>query len=127
METRMTLEQLEKMKTHEIADLLTNVVLLLRRLPDVPCGQLIQQTPGDEHRNEQAAQTASVHTAENTTAALPSLTREELAKKKVAELKILAKELNVLFSSTTKKDDLINKLLARAANGYSEQRAMLDL
>ncbi|MDQ2888790.1 MAG: Rho termination factor N-terminal domain-containing protein [Chloroflexota bacterium] len=123
METRMTLEQLEKMKTHEIADLLANVVLLLRRLPDVPCAQLIQQAPGGEHKNEQAERTVPIPT----TAALPSLTREELAKKKVAELKILAKELNVLFSSTTKKDDLINKILARAANGHSEQRAMLDM
>ena len=123
METRMTLEQLEKMKTHEIADLLANVVLLLRRLPDVPCGQLIQQAPGGEHKHEHAERTVPIPT----TAALPSLTREELAKKKVAELKILAKELNVLFSSTTKKDDLINKILARAANGHSEQRAMLDM
>jgi Rho termination factor, N-terminal domain len=123
METRMSLEQLEKMKTHEIADLLANIVLLLRRLPDVPCGQLIQQTPGSERRNEQVEQTTPLHT----TTALPSLTREELTKKKVAELKVLAKELNVLFSSTTKKDDLINKILARAVNGHSEQRAMLDM
>ncbi len=123
METRMTLEQLEKMKTHEIADLLANVVLLLRRLPDVPCAQLSQQGTGDERRNEQAEQSVPIHA----TAALPSLTREELAKKKVAELKLVAKELNVLFSSTTKKDDLINKILARAANGHSEQRAMLDM
>lgn len=123
METRMTLEQLEKMKTHEIADLLANVVLLLRRLPDVPCAQLIQQASGSERKNEQVERTVPIPT----TAALPSLTREELAKKKVAELKILAKELNVLFSSTTKKDDLINKILARAANGHSEQRAMLDM
>jgi Rho termination factor, N-terminal domain len=123
METRMTLEQLEKMKTHEIADLLANVVLLLRRLPDVPCAQLIQQAPVGERKNEHAERTVLIPA----TAALPSLTREELAKKKVAELKILAKELNVLFSSTTKKDDLINKILARAANGHSEQRAMLDM
>ncbi|HEV2661862.1 MAG TPA: Rho termination factor N-terminal domain-containing protein [Ktedonobacteraceae bacterium] len=123
METRMTLEQLEKMKTHEIADQLANVVLLLRRLPDVPCAQLIQQAPDSERKHEQVERTVPIPA----TAALPSLTREELAKKKVAELKILAKELNVLFSSTTKKDDLINKILARAANGHSEQRAMLDL
>ncbi len=127
METRMTLEQLEKMKTHEIADLLANVVLLLRRLPDVPCAQLSQQAPGDERRDEQVKQTAPVRTSVHATVTLPSLTREELVKKKVAELKVLAKEHNVLFSSTTKKDDLINKILARAANGHSEQRAMLDM
>jgi transcription termination factor Rho len=55
------------------------------------------------------------------------MTLEQLEKMKVAELKLLAKELNVLFSSTTKKDDLINKILARSVNGHSEQRAMLDM
>ena len=123
MATRVTVEQLEKMKTHDIADLLANIVLLLRRLPDIPYSQLIQQAPSDEHRNGQVEQAAPVQT----TAALPSFTREELTKKKVVELKSLAKELNVLFPSTAKKDDLINKILARAANGHSEQRAMLDI
>ncbi len=123
METRMTLEQLEKMKTHEIADLLANVVLLLRRLPDVPCGQLIPQAPGSEHKDNHIAQSAP----ELVSVALPSFTRDELTKKKVAELKILAKELNVFFSGTTKKDDLINKILARSLNGHSEQRAILDM
>ena len=123
MEKHMTLEQLEKMKTHEIADLLANVVLLLRRLPDVPYSQLVQQSPLSEQRIEHVELPAPVQAA----TILPSLTREGLAKKKVAELKITAKELNVLFSSTTKKDDLINKILARAANGHSEQRAILDI
>jgi hypothetical protein len=122
METRMTLEQLEKMKTHEIADLLANVVLLLRRLPDVPCGQLIQQMPGSEHRDNHVEAVPEL-----VVAPLPALTRDELTKKKVAELKILAKELNVLFSSSAKKDDLINKILAKSLNGHSEQRAILDL
>jgi hypothetical protein len=122
METRMTLEQLEKMKTHEIADLLANVVLLLRRLPDVPCGQLIQQMSGSEHRDNHIEAVPEL-----VLAPLPALTRDELTKKKVAELKILAKEFNVFFSASAKKDDLINKILARSLNGHSEQRAILDM
>ena len=33
---RFTPEQLEMLTTHEVADLLGNLVLLLRRLPDIP-------------------------------------------------------------------------------------------
>ena len=121
MATRITLEHLEKMKTQEVADLLASVVLLLKRLPDVPYSQLLQQAPFDDHKSIDGEQSAP--------ASIPSvpLTREVLAKKKVAELKLLAKEMNVLFASTTKKDDLINKILARSQNGQSEQRAMLDM
>src|SRR6266702_4689950 len=45
MGTRLTIDQLEKMKTHELADMLASVVLLLRRLPDVECKQLVQHVP----------------------------------------------------------------------------------
>ena len=55
------------------------------------------------------------------------LTREGLAKRKVPELKALAKELNVFFSASIKKDDLVTKILAKPADGYSEQRAIRDL
>jgi hypothetical protein len=115
----MTIEQLEKMKTHELADLLANVVLLLRRMPNVECKQLIQQIPGNGH----------IKQAEPERIARPrsTFTREELAKRKLPELKTLAKELNVLFSASTKKDDLIYKILARPADGHSEQRAIQDL
>ena len=51
MGTRMTIDQLEQMKTHELADLLANVVLLLRRMPDVACKQLVQQVPGNEFQD----------------------------------------------------------------------------
>ena len=119
MATRLTIDQLEKMKTHELADMLANVVLLLRRMPDVECKQLVQQVPGK--------QSIERPTFEQVSMSASSFTREELAKKTVAELKALAKELNVLFSGTTKKDDLINKILARAADGRSEQRAIQDL
>jgi hypothetical protein len=37
---RITVDDLEKMTTHQIADLLANLVLVLRRMPDVPAVQL---------------------------------------------------------------------------------------
>ena len=42
MSSRITVDQLEQMKTHELADVLANIVLVLRRMPDVPCTQLQQ-------------------------------------------------------------------------------------
>lgn len=119
MSTRLTINQLEQMKTHELADLLASVVLLLRRLPDIECKYLI----------DQAASNGKVELSPIEQVAMPTvpLAREELMKKKVSELKALAKELHVVFSTTAKKDDLINKILARSANGHSEQRAIQDL
>ena len=119
MRTRMTIDQLEQMKTHELADLLANVVLLLRRMPDVECKQLIQLVPSNQAVEQTAAGQVAIP--------LSSFTRERLAKRKVAELKTLAKELNVLFSAPMKKDDLINKILAKSADGRSEQRAIQDI
>jgi hypothetical protein len=37
---RLTAEDIERMTTRELADLLANVVLVLRHLPDVPMQQL---------------------------------------------------------------------------------------
>lgn len=39
-QTRFTLAQLEAMSTHQVADLLSNLVLILRRLPDVAISEL---------------------------------------------------------------------------------------
>src|SRR5947209_10148441 len=119
MGTRMTIDQLEQMKTHELADLLANVVLLLRRMPDVECKQLVQQVPGNQDVEQPESEQVPMPSS--------SFTREGLTKRKVAELKTLAKELNVLFSAAIKKDDLINKILARSADGRSEQRAIQDM
>lgn len=118
MGTRMKIDQLEQMKTHELADLLASVVLLLRRMPNVACKELFEQVP-DHNGLEQPE---IVHALLPS----PSFTREELGKKKVDELKKLAKELHVR-SSSTRKDDLINKILARRPDGHSEQRAIQDL
>ena len=119
MSTRLTMDQLEKMKTHELADLLANVVLLLRRMPDVECKQLVQPVPGNQEREQPAAERVAMSPS--------SYTREGLAKKKVPELKTLAKELNVFFPVSIKKDDLINRILTRSADGRSEQRAIQDV
>ncbi|HZU00238.1 MAG TPA: hypothetical protein VFA10_11280, partial [Ktedonobacteraceae bacterium] len=88
MKTHMTIDQLEQMKTHELADMLSNVVLLLRRMPDVECKQLVQQVPS--HQDTERSTSAPVAKSSST------FTRGELAKKKLDELKMLAKELNVL-------------------------------
>ena len=119
MGTRMTIDQLEKMKTHELADMLANIVLILRRMPDVECKQLVQQVPGDQDVEQPAIRQVVLPTA--------SFTREELAKKKLADLKTLARDLHVLFPTAIKKDDLINKILARSADGRSEQWAIQDM
>ncbi len=120
MQTRLTIDQLEKMKTHELADMLANVVLLLRRMPDVECKQFLRQVP-DNQRVEQPA-------FEHVAVIRSPLTREELAKKKVADLQALAKELNVFIpASAKKKDDLISRILAKSADGHSEQRAIQDM
>ncbi len=119
MKTHMTIDQLEQMKTHELADMLANVVLLLRRMPDVECKQLLQQIPG-EVEVEQS-------TIEHVPMPKLSFTRAELDKKKVEELRALAKELHVFLPSKAKKNDLIEKILARPADGHSEQRAIRDL
>lgn len=119
MGTRMTIDQLEKMKTHELADMLASVVLLLRRMPDVECKQLVQQVPRDPEVEQPKPGQVPIPTS--------SFTRVELSNKKLDELKILAKELNVLFPAKIKKDDLISKILARSADGRSEQRAIQDL
>ncbi len=119
MGTRLTIDQLEKLKTHELADMLANVVLLLRRMPDVECKQFLQPVP-DNQNGERSP-------LEHVSAPASSYTREELEEKKVPELKALAKKLNVLGFSTKKKDDLIVGILARSADGRSEQRVMLDM
>ena len=119
MGIHLTIDQLEKMKTHELADMLANVVLLLRRMPDIECKQLVQQVPGNRDVEQPTLEQVSMPAS--------SSTREGLDGKKVTELKALAKQLNVLFSSSIKKADLIAKILAKSADGRSEQRAIQDI
>jgi hypothetical protein len=88
-------------------------------MPDVECRQL-QQVPDSPRVVQPSSEPAVVTRA--------PFTREELAKKNVAQLKALAKELKVLVpASVKKKDDLIAKILAKPLDGHSEQRAIQDI
>ena len=119
MKTPITIEQLEGMKTHELAELLGNVALLLKRLPDVECGQLAQQIGNDAVSTE----------TEFPGRSLPSLpyTEAGLRKMRVDELKKMADDLLIPYPARIKKDDLVSKILARSASRRSEQFAIQDL
>jgi hypothetical protein len=118
MGTRLTIDQLEKMKTHELADMLASVVLLLRRMPDVECKQLVRHVPD--------IQVVEPPPFEPVATMRSSFTRAELEKMKVAELKALADKLNVLYAAKDAKPKLIEKILAKPLDGHSEQRAIQD-
>jgi hypothetical protein len=113
MSTRITVEQLEQMKTHELAELLANVVLVLRRMPNVPCRDL-QPLLTHELPNEIAVPSLQVTSASYSQAALKKML--------LPQLKEVANTLNIPFTTKTKKDELISKILARqATQGHSEQ------
>ncbi len=127
MSLRITVDQLEQMKTHELADLLANIVLVLRRMPDVPCTQLQQslvepETLQPEKRKKQERVTNVVVEAEQSTS-LPIFTEDELRRKKVADLQKIVVALHIPTSSK-KKDDLISKILTRQGQEHSEQFAI---
>ena len=119
MSTRITVEQLEHMKTHDLAELLANVVLVLRRMPDVECRELMQQ----------AAPKDSFVPAEEVPTAVSaiSFTQAELKNKYVPELKTIAKELHIPNAAKLKKEELISKILERSANKHSEQYAIQNM
>jgi hypothetical protein len=115
MSTRLTVEQLESMKTHELADLLANVVLLLRRMPNVECRQLSAQA------------TESALQSEQQPARQLALTLAELKSYKLDELKKLAHDLDIPFASKIKKDELINKIHTWQSHTHSEQYAIQNI
>src|SRR5579875_419960 len=117
MKTRLTISELEQMKTHELADLLANVVLLLRRMPDVECGQLIQHVAPLEDYSQ----------PELSPKAIPEIafTESELNQKKVDELKTLARGMNL--STGGKKADQVKRILTRSQGRKSEQFAIRDV
>ena len=49
---RLSLADLEAMRTHDLAELLSNFVLLLRRLPDVPFSELGQLPTTEQSPSE---------------------------------------------------------------------------
>ncbi|MBA2395519.1 MAG: Rho termination factor N-terminal domain-containing protein [Ktedonobacteraceae bacterium] len=133
----MTTDQIKKMKTHELAEILTSVAWLLNTMPNIECGQLIESVP-NKVQTEQIAvpqpliepilddiQTEQMVVERQP--ATPLFTHEELKKKTVVELKSMAKGLNVFFSSAVKKDELIHKILTRPSDGKSEQHAIRNL
>jgi hypothetical protein len=121
MSNRLTVDQLERMKVHELADLLANVVLLLRRMPDVECRELLQSVPDDVHLSR-------THHAESASAsATGTWDGADLKKKTVPALRKIADELHISYSSKTKKDELLAKILARSTSGRSEQYAIQEL
>lgn len=122
MTTRITVDQLERMKIHDVADLLANVVLLLKRMPNVECRELLQTLPDEihlqqEYRPEQLSSTRVWN-------------EQDLKDKKVADLKKIADELHIPYTSRIKRDELAAKILARSAradSGRSEQYAIQEL
>lgn len=140
MSTRITVDQLEQMKTYELADLLANIVLVLRRMPDVPCKQLqqepgettsVQQSkPGKQNDATKRRKTAAIveeQPLQQASTSSTSFTEEELKKKTIADLKKMANNLHVIFSSKAKKDELISKILSRQGHEHSEQYAMMNV
>lgn len=122
MNTRFSIEQLEQMKTHELADLLANIVLLLRRMPNVTWSEL-QQVPSIVPTSESLVTPSTVSpTAQTQLPISKAYTQTELRKKKVDDLRAIADDLNIIHVSKLRKDDLIDKILARQnGQGHSEQ------
>ena len=136
MSTRITVDQLEQMKTHELADLLSSLAIVLRRLPDVPCTQLqqgiaeiedVQLSQPEEKTVTKSKKSASTVEEQPIEAgSLPVYTETELKKKTVADLKKIVTALHI-STSATKKNDLIGKILAGQGREHSEQYAILNV
>ena len=145
MSTPITIDQLEHMKTHELADLLSNVVLLLRRMPNVECREftrdldLGEQSSPRERQGEQGSNFLNNRSSQPSTNDLPrkepseqppfqtTWTLADLEGKKVDELKQIAKDLSLRFPSNIRKNDLLNKLRVRLSHSHSEQYAIQDI
>ena len=105
MSTRITVDQLEQMKTHELADLLAKCcTTVLRRMPDVACNQLVQQPPSYDGKQALPEQMQAI-------TPISIMSREDLQKKTVPELKKIAQELHLPLSSKWKKDELVSRNL----------------
>jgi hypothetical protein len=125
MNKHLTVDQLEAMKVHELADLLGNIVLVLRRMPDVECRQFAAQFSSKDSVSEQ--ETSAQTTAPVLTDTYSALTETELKNKKLAELKGIAADLGLKLGSKSKKDDYIAKIFTRLNQSHSEQYAIQNL
>ena len=132
MSSPLTIEQLENMKTHDVADLLANIVMVLRRMPDVSCKAIQSSLEIPSMQTEPTTKTVAKYkkTPSVEEQAGPSAThfsQDELEKKNVATLKQIAKELHVLVPSSAKKADLVSKILAKQEHSHSEQFAIQNM
>jgi hypothetical protein len=112
------------MKTHELADLLANVVLVLRRLPDVECRELGNHLANTEQ--DALAPKPIMQTQDQQSPKL-KFTLMDLESKKLPEVKQIAKDLHLTISSKSTKKDLISKILVRQEQEYSDQFAIQHL
>lgn len=146
-----TAEQLERMTTHELADMLSNIVMLLRRMPDVPCQELVAQASSAEHSTDITpfSPAISTPTISTETATVPTSEQENNAqngqngqnaslqeridalmndkKMTVPRLKVMADELGIPYPTNPKKAELAKRIAERQARGHSEQYAIMNL
>jgi hypothetical protein len=52
MEQRFSASELEKLTPQELAELLSNLVFLLRRLPNIPFAELGKKAPEEDHAED---------------------------------------------------------------------------
>jgi len=126
--TRFTIEQLEQMKTHELADLLANVVLVLKRMPNVECRELGSSFGSGEEDVRVLEQGVQVEVLEMAKVKEKvKFSAAELEEKKVAEVKEIAKGLHLTVLSKSTKKELISKILVRQEQEHSDQFAIQHL
>ena len=134
MSSPLTIDQLENMKTHDLADLLANIVMVLRRMPDVSCKALqpsLEVSPVEMEQTKKSTtkpkKVVPVEEEQGASSYLAHFSQQELRDKKVPELRKIAKELHVLVSAKANKDELISKILAKQEHSHSEQFAIQHL
>jgi hypothetical protein len=134
--TVLTAAQLASMTTHELADMLANVVLLLRRMPNVSCQELttsatLQDEAVDTTPATSFATSLTESSSENSTSGLSEGSVQEriveLKRKTVKELQTLADDLGIPYPSKATKDVLAKRIAERQARGHSEQYAIMNL
>lgn len=144
--TLFTAEQLESMTTHELADMLSNIVMLLRRMPDVPCQELVAQASNAEHdattptpvvpeRDTMPISTTPMSEQESNVQNGQSASLQERIdalmndkKMTVPKLKSMADELGVPYPTKATKAELAKRVAERQMRGgHSEQYAIMNL
>ena len=146
-----TAEQLESMTTHELADMLSNIVMLLRRMPNVPCQELTAQVSNELNTDvspvshETTSSTTSTPTissevptqhqeaSEQNGQGVSSLQERIDAfmndkKMTIAKLRAMADELGIPYPTKPTKADLAKRVAERQMRGgHSEQYAIMNL